>query len=258
VVLAVFCTKPAAWRAVMRRDVLGWILLAGLATGVYQISFMHAVDRLGAALGTTVALGIAPIATGLCARWWTGQRLTLSWLLGTAAAVVGCAVLVNPWGTGHVSASGVGVALLSGTCYGGYTVAAKRFLQAGVPALPATTITLVIAGAALSPLLFRHAEHLTDTDSLMLIGWIAIVATVAAYAAFVYGLHRTTAATAGTLSLAEPLVAAALGVLVLHEALSASAVFGSLALLAGLVTVTLVEIVRRSPTDTSVSDSGRG
>ena len=124
-------------------------------------------------------------------------------------------------------------------------------------ALPATTITLVIAGLALSPLMVLHAEHLTDTNSLMLIAWIAIIATVTAYAAFVYGLHRTTALTAGTLSLAEPLVAAALGVIVLHEALTPSAIFGSLALLAGLVTVTLFEILRRSIADASVVGSAQ-
>lgn len=244
--LGLFCAKPAAWRAVLRKDVVGWVLLAGLATGVYQISFMHAVDRLGAALGTTVALGVAPVATGICARWWTSQHLTWSWLLGTAASVVGCVVLLNPWSAAKVSTTGVAVALLSGTCYGVYTVAAKQFLRTGVPALPATTVTLVIAGVALSPLLLLHPQHLTDTSSLVLVGWISIVATAAAYAAFVYGLHRTSAPTAGTLSLAEPLLAAVLGVVALHEQLSPSAVVGCLALLAGLVTVTVLDIVARS------------
>ncbi|WP_353647696.1 hypothetical protein ABLG96_12405 [Nakamurella sp. A5-74] len=42
-------------------------LLAALATGAYQVTFMHAIDRLGAALGTSIALGVAPFATGLCA-----------------------------------------------------------------------------------------------------------------------------------------------------------------------------------------------
>lgn len=239
--LALFCRRPAAWRAVMRRDVIGWVFLAALATGVYQIAFMHAVDELGAALGTTIALGVAPITTGLCAHWWTRERLTLGWTLGTVAAVTGCVVLLNPWGAEQISATGVGIALISGNCYGVYTVAAKRFLQAGAPALPATTITLLIAGIALSPLLWLHGGHLTDPNSSLLIAWIALAGTTTAYAAFVHGLHRTTAPTAGTLSLAEPLLSAVLGVLVLHERLSPSATLGCLILLAGLATVTLVD-----------------
>lgn len=252
--LALFCRRPAAWRAVMRRDVIGWVFLAALATGVYQIAFMHAVDELGAALGTTIALGVAPITTGLCAHWWTREHLTLGWTLGTVAAVAGCVVLLNPWGAERISATGVGIALISGSCYGVYTVAAKRFLQAGVPALPATTITLLIAGIALSPLLWLHGGHLTDANSLLLIAWIALAGTTTAYAAFVHGLHRTTAPTAGTLSLAEPLLSAVLGVLVLHERLSLPATLGCLILLAGLATVTLVDARPRS---TRGRDTGR-
>ena len=131
--LALFCRRPAAWRAVTRRGVIGWVLVAALATGIYQITFMHAVEQLGAALGTTIALGVAPIATGLCAHWWTGEHLTLGWALGTVAAVIGCVILLNPWGTELISVTGVCIALVSGSCYGAYTVAAKRFLQAGAP-----------------------------------------------------------------------------------------------------------------------------
>ncbi|MFH5878640.1 DMT family transporter [Arthrobacter sp. NA-172] len=157
-VLAAFRPRLAAWRQVLRRGVIGWVLLAALATGVYQITFMHAIDQLGAALGTTFALGVAPVATGLCARWWTSEQLALGWVVGTLAAVIGCAVLLNPWAAAQPSIAGIGIALVSGSCYGVYTVAAKRFLQAGVPALPATTITLVIAGVALSPLLALHPD----------------------------------------------------------------------------------------------------
>lgn len=246
--LAAFCPRPSAWRRALRRDVLGWVLLAAVATGVYQVTFMHAVDQLGAALGTTIALGVAPVATGLCARWWTRERLATGWMLGTLAAVVGCAVLLNPSATATPSLAGVGLALVSGSCYGVYTVAAKRFLQAGVPALPATTITLVVAGVALSPLVALHPEHLAAPDSLALIGWTGLAGTALAYAAFVHGLHRTTAPTAGTLSLAEPLLAAALGVLVLHEHLTASALIGCGILLGGLVIVTAVDARHRPET----------
>jgi DME family drug/metabolite transporter len=241
IALAALSPRLSTWRAALRRDVVGWVLLAALATGVYQVTFMHAVDQLGAALGTTIALGVAPVVTGVCARWWIRERFTAGWLLGTLGAVIGCAVLLNPFGATHISLTGTGIALVSGTCYGVYTVAAKRFLQAGAPPLPAASLTLLIAGVTLSPIMVLQSGHLLDPNSLALIGWLGLVCTAMAYAAFTYGLRRTSAPAAGTLSLAEPLLAAGLGVIVLHEHLSLTAAIGCLMLVFGLVVVTAID-----------------
>lgn len=242
--LATFCPRPAAWKRTLGRDAIGWVVLAAMATGVYQVTFMHAVNELGAALGTTIALGVAPVATGLCARLWTGERFTLGWVAGTLAAVIGCTVLLSPWGSASLSMTGVSIALVSGLCYGVYTVAAKRFLQIGVPALPATTVTLLAAGVVLSPLLILHPQHLTAVNSVGLIAWISLAGTAAAYAMFIYGLRRTTAPTAGTLSLAEPLLAAALGIILLGEHFDTPSLIGCAFLIAGLAIVSLVDSSR--------------
>jgi drug/metabolite transporter, DME family len=240
--LAFVGARAGAWRAALRRDVVRWVLLAAAATGVYQVTFMRAVDQLGAALATAIALGVAPIATGLCARWWAGERLTASWAAGTATAVAGCVALLGPGRAGgHVGAAAIGTALVSGTCYGVYTVAAKRFLRPGVPSLPVTAVTLVVAGVALSPLLALHPAHLADPRSLALVVWTGLAGTAVAYTAFVRGLGRTTAATAGTLSLTEPMLAVVLGVVLLGERLSASAAAGCVILLVGLVGVTVAD-----------------
>ena len=58
-------------------------------------------------------------------------------------------------------------------------------------------------------------------------------------------LRRVTAATAATLSLAEPFVAAALGIGLLHERLSLPMAAGTLLLLGGLIVVS----VRTAPAD---------
>ena len=242
VVLSAFCLRAGTRWGVFRRDVVGWVLLAALATGIYQVTFMHAVAQLGAALGTAIALGVAPVATGLCAWWWIRDRPAIGWIVGTIAAISGTVVLLNPWGAQDVSVTGVGIALVSGACYGAYTVAAKQFLSAGASPLPATSLTLLIAGVALSPLLLS-SPHLTDTSTVLLIGWTGLAGTAAAYALFIYGLQRTTAASAGTLSLAEPLIAALLGIAVLGETLTASAAIGCLILLVGLAVVTVFDVV---------------
>lgn len=75
--------------------------------------------------------------------------------------------------------------------------------------------------------------------------WLGVAATAVAYMSFVAGLGRVTAATAGTLSLAEPLVATALAIVVLGERLSAPVAAGSLLLLGGLFVVSVPAKARR-------------
>ena len=67
----------------------------------------------------------------------------------------------------------------------------------------------------------------------------------AAYWLFTAGLSRVRATTAGTLSLAEPLAAALIGVLVLHERLSPGAWAGCTLILAGMVVTCLPPLPRR-------------
>ncbi|GHF70297.1 DME family drug/metabolite transporter [Amycolatopsis bartoniae] len=226
------------WRTLGRGPALGWLLLAAASTAAYQAAFLSSVVRTGAALSTVVALGVAPPAVGVLARLTGGERLTRPWLLGTFAAVAGTAVLLLPGATVHIDTAGVLLGILGGLCYGAYTVAAKRLLDGPAPALVAVSATLILGGAALLP--FAHdLPRLAEPNSLALVGWLAVPATTLGYLLFVSGLRHVTAATAGTLSLAEPLIAAVLGLAFLGEHLPWPAGVGATLLLAGLVVATV-------------------
>ena len=75
--------------------------------------------------------------------------------------------------------------------------------------------------------------------ALLTVAWLGPVTTAAAYMLFVRGLRTVSAATAGTLSLAEPLVAALAGIGLLHEHLAAPALLGCGLLAAGLAFASL-------------------
>jgi DME family drug/metabolite transporter len=227
----------SGWGTLFRRAAFPWVVAAAVSTAIYQTTFLYAVSRAGAALGTTVALGCAPFATGAFSWWWLRQRPDWRWLTGTAAAVAGCALVLAPASGSRVDPVGVVFAIVSGCCYGAYTVAAKIFLDSETPALVTVACTLLLGGVLLTPLIAVHPTHLLDPATLALAGWIGIVGTAAAYALFAWGLAGTTATTAGTLSLAEPLAAVALGALVLHEHFTVNATLGSLVLLSGLAVV---------------------
>lgn len=223
--------------ACLRRPLLAWTLLAAAATGVYQASFFSAVASTGVATGTVVALGTAPMATGLCGAMLFAERLTGRWAAATALAVGGCAVLVSAGGAGTstVRPAGVALAVLAGGCYAIYTSSAKALLDRGVPVVPAMAVTLGLGAALLTPVLLSRGATLAGSRPLLMVGWLGLATTAAAYLLFARGLRRLPTGTVGTLCLAEPLTAAALGVLALGERPAPQAAAGAICLLAGLL-----------------------
>lgn len=90
-----------------------WLAVAAVSTGGFQAVFFAAVDRTGAGLATLVALGAAPVTTGLCAHHLQGEPLSIGWISATATAIAGCALLLLPGGKTGVDALGVALALLA-------------------------------------------------------------------------------------------------------------------------------------------------
>lgn len=251
----------AAWSRPWSRSLLsaglrswrvwGWILIAAIATAGYQLCFLACVDRLGAALATAVALGCAPAATGVFAVWLASEHLDRRWYVGGALSVVGCSMLLIPGsGASATDIRGLVLGVVSGSCYGAYTVAAKRMSRLDVDPGAAVALTLLLGALILAPAAVSDTGGLSDPSTVLLIAWIGVGATGLAYALFITGLRTTDASTVGVLSLVEPLVAAALGLVVLGESLSLPASIGGLILLAGVV---LVSVPSRSapPSQTS-------
>jgi DME family drug/metabolite transporter len=222
------------WRLLGHRHTWGWLVLAAASTAAYQAAFLSSVARTGAALATVVALGVAPPAAGVMARLVSAERLTRAWMLGTVAAIIGTGLLLLPGTAVEIDVSGVLLGIVGGVCYGIYTVSAKRLLDGAAPTFVAVAATLVLGGAMIQPFTGDMPRVITEPNALALVCWLAIPATALAYFLFVIGLRHVTAATAGTLSLAEPLVAAVLGVALLGERLPLLATVGAALLLAGL------------------------
>jgi drug/metabolite transporter, DME family len=143
---------------------------------------------------------------------------------------------------GHANrADGVGVvlAIVAAACYAVYTVSAKQLADDGAAMTAAVSTTLIVGGLMLTPWLITAGPGLFTGRALLTAAWLGPVTTAVAYMLFVHGLRTVPAATAGTLSLAEPLVAAVAGIGLLHEHLAVPAVIGCGLLAAGLVFASL-------------------
>jgi drug/metabolite transporter, DME family len=228
-------------RALSRRH---WppLLAASCATGVFQAAYFTSVSRTGAALATAIVFGVAPVATGLAARVTDRSPLGSGWAASTACAIAGCTLLLLPDHAGRADVIGVVLAIVAAACYAVYTVSAKRLADDGAPMTATVSITLMTGGLMLTPWLITAGPGLFTGRALLTVAWLGPVTTAVAYMLFVQGLRTVSAATAGTLSLAEPLVAAAAGIGLLHEHMTVPAVIGC-----GLLAVGLAFAALRRP-----------
>lgn len=223
--------------AVFSRSGTPVLLAGGVGVAIYQLSFFAAVDRTGVAVGTVVAIGSGPAIAGLLARLVNREPLTARWGVATGLTVVGVALL--GFGTGGDAAlDGVGVALavIAGAGYATYAVLAKRLLLAGHGPEPVMAATFGVGAVLLLPvLLISGVGWLGEPEGLLLAVYLGAVPTALAYVLFARGLRSVATGEAATLTLAEPLTATALGVLVLAERPSGMAVAGAAVVLAGLL-----------------------
>jgi len=217
-------------RAAPRRAVLA----AGVLAGVYQLAFFAGLDRAGVAVGTVVTIGSGPPLAGALAALAGQGRPTRRWALATALAVAGVAVLASP--TGSADAAGVGLALLAGLGYAGYTVVVKGAIDRGADGGRTIAAAFAVGGVVLVPALVLSGPGWLGTPGgLATALYLGVVPTALAYVLFARGLTRLPAATVTTLVLAEPLVAALLGAAVLGERLDVGDVAGCALVLTGLV-----------------------
>jgi DME family drug/metabolite transporter len=223
--------RPPGWRA----DV-GWLVLGGIGVAAYQPTFFTGTDRAGVALGTIVALGSGPAFAGALDAVLFRRRPAASWVRATAIALTGCALLVAAQGGATVvDAVGVAAALAAGASFAVYATAAKVLIVRGMDATVALAAMFVIGAVLLAPLgLAQPLGWATSRDGALMVAHLGIVTVAVAYALYGYGLRSLPTSTAVVLTLAEPVMAAVAGVVVLDEELPALGWIGAAVVVAGL------------------------
>jgi len=218
------------------RDMPRFPLLLAIATMAgSQPLFFGGVARTGVAIGTIVTIGSGPLLAG--ALGWAVRReaVTARWWVATLMALGGAALLVSGGDSAGVDRVGLLMALGAGLAWALYLVGAKEVFVQADPVF-AAGVVFVAAAALLSPaLILSDATWVFSARGAAVAIWTAPLATGFSYIFFSQGLRDTAVAVAATMTLAEPLTAAVLGLLVLGEPALVSTIGGILAILFGLL-----------------------
>lgn len=214
-------------------------LYAAISMAVFQYLFFSSVRLTGVAIGTVVAIGSAPVFSGIIEWLLVKRRPTRVWLMATALAIIGCALLFLHTDGIIVNPIGVGMSLGAGLLFAFYTLVNKEVL-AKVDTVPAVAVIFSMSAMMLLPFLFLfETEGLLTGRGISVVLYLGIATTSVAYILFSAGLKRIPSSSAVTLSLAEPLTAAILSVIVVGERLNATSWMGVALLLGGILVLTL-------------------
>ncbi|HSJ38170.1 MAG TPA: EamA family transporter [Planococcus sp. (in: firmicutes)] len=223
-------------------------LVSALSMALFQPLFFSSVQLTGIAIGTVVAIGSAPVLAGMIEWLFLKRRPNRIWTIATGMAILGCILLFANKGAADVNSLGVAMALGAGLSFALYAIASKYVLQT-MEAVPAVALIFSIAALFLMPsLFFFDISYILIPSDAGIIIYLGFATTSLAYILFSRGLKRIPSSSAVTLSLAEPLTASILGVLVVGEVLSGLSWAGIALLLVGILVLTLgkKKILRRA------------
>jgi len=213
------------------------LLLGGAAVAAYQLAWFAGLRRTGVTVGTIVGIGSGPVFAGLIHLARRDRPLSPAWALGTALTVLGAALLAAR-GAGGAPADALGLALMlgAGLSYAVYAQAAKVAMDAGLGSAAAMAGLFGVGALLMAPLLASEPlAWLATGRGLAMALHLGVLTIGLAYGLYGRGLRRLSVPTVVTLTLAEPLTAAALGVAVLGERLGPPGWAGAAVIAAGLV-----------------------
>jgi DME family drug/metabolite transporter len=214
-------------------------LYAAICISLFQLLFFSSVRLTGVAIASVVAIGSAPVFSGLIEWIFLKMRPTKVWGISTGLAIIGCMFLFITKGEVSINPIGGLYSLVAGLIFTLYTMNSKSLLQKE-DAISVVAMTFSLSALLLTPFYFiLDVSWLRDAGNIGIIFYLGIATTSIAYVLYGWGLRKIPASSALTLSLAEPTTAALLGVVVVGEVLSTTSWVGIGLLLGSIVILTL-------------------
>lgn len=218
---------PAAFK-VNGRTLLSCALLGIICHGIYNVFYSIAVVSTGVTI-SAVLLNIAPVFTALTSRIIFSEKLTPTKILAIAVNVIGCILAVTG---GDISLAGLSVTGIlfgigAGFCYA-LTAIIGRIAGNKADAFVISTYSYLFA--ALFLMLFLKPMHTEISINYGMVIWgfsFALIPTSIAYIIYYKGVQKISESSkVPVYASVETIVAAILGVLILHERIGAVNILG--------------------------------
>lgn len=215
-----------------------WTVFAALTIALFQCLFFTSVRYTGVAVGTVVTIGSSPVFSGIIEWLLFKRRPNRVWGIATLLAIIGCILLFVTRGDTTIHPLGILLALCAGSMFALYTNCSKKLTERE-ETLPSVAMTFTLCALFLLPFSGSGVFWVLEGQNLWPMLFMGLFATSLAYIFYLAGLEKISSSSAVTLSLAEPLTAALLGVFLVGEYLSPMSWMGVLLLLGGILVLTI-------------------
>ena len=215
---AVAATAKATTRSTSKWRSPRTTAIGAIGVAVFQLCYFLAVNRTGVAVGTVATIGSGPMFAGLIAAVIDRRGPPARWLIGTALGVGGVALLGLLGRDASVDGAGIALAFSAGLGWAVFATVGKHQIDHGRDSTASMAAMFTGGAILMAPLLVWHEPNWVASWSGALVALYLGVATVGlAYALYGYALRHLTTPTVVTLTLLEPITAATLGAVVVHE-----------------------------------------
>lgn len=218
----------------------GLVFIGAVGTVAYPLAFYSGMATAGIALGNVIALGLGPLTAAILEWVIDRRRPSMSWWIASGAALGGILLMAGAkveLGGGRPSnvVLGVILATVAGLAYGSYTYVFGKLADRGhSPRAAAGGVFGAGAPVLLVVLLVTGAPLIATAERVALVAYLVLGPMVVAYLAFTAALATLRASTVATIALVEPVVAAALAILIVGEVLGPLAITGIVLVLVSL------------------------
>lgn len=218
------------------------IIICACCTCLYQLFFFFGALKLGVAVGTVVCVGATPIMSAIVAKFVLGHSPRPIWYVATLIAVVGIGLLnIKSFEAGNLG--WVIVPLLGAMVYGIYMNASPEVSSHMQPEA-GIMIGLCMISVMLAPVLVLFPiDWIWSSPRGLLVSAAFGIAGGLGFGLFFLGMKTTAPVVSATLSLAEPMGAACLGIFLLGEDSSLPTIAG-IALIIGAILILILDGAR--------------
>ncbi len=191
-----------------------------------------------------VVFSIASIFNLVLSAIFIGQRIRMTMVVAGVVGLAGVALMFLPEISQHELSGralmGLGISMLATLCFCSGNIVSAAAQRRGIPVLPGTAWGMLYGTGILAVISIARGHPLIIEWSFRYIAsllWLAIVASVIAFTAFLTLIGRTSAARAGYMTILFPVVALVVSTFAENYRWSPLAVLGLILVISGNVMV---------------------